>query len=165
MKMLPSLFVTALLVWVLPFGARAAVPDVPPIAAQSAQGTCEMCKRGGSGAAAMSHDMNHADKNRADMNHADTDHAAMSRGAGAMAGMSCCAGKRDGAAGGCERCRGGMDMDGMEMADMKMGGMGKACGGMQGMAAGDTAALERRIAELEKRLDLMQRGVTQSRTR
>ncbi|MDO9467160.1 MAG: hypothetical protein Q7J36_07645 [Thiobacillus sp.] len=52
-------------------------------------------------------------------------------GMGGMCGMSCCKGKQGGGMGG-KSC----------------------CGGMHG--GGDTAALERRINELEKRLDLMQ---------
>lgn len=51
-------------------------------------------------------------------------------GMGGMGGMSCCKGKHGG-----------------------MGGK-SCCGGMHG--GGDTAALEQRISELEKRLDLMQ---------
>jgi len=56
---------------------------------------------------------------------------------GGMGGMSCCKGMQGGAdKGGCDKC--------------KQGGMGKMAHG------GDTVALERRIRELEKRLDLMQ---------
>ncbi|MHB1187002.1 hypothetical protein [Thiobacillus sp.] len=56
---------------------------------------------------------------------------------GEMGGMSCCKGKHGGGSG--------------------MGG--KPCGGgMHG--GGDTVALERRISELEKRLDLMQQHTT-----
>lgn len=54
--------------------------------------------------------------------------------------------------GGCEKCKK------MGAGDNKMshgGGMG-GCKHMKGGDAADTAALERRIDELEKRLDLMQ---------
>ncbi|MDP3421313.1 MAG: hypothetical protein Q8S10_10335 [Thiobacillus sp.] len=60
-----------------------------------------------------------------------------------MSGMSCCKGKHGGGMGG-KSCCGGMH------------------GGMHG--GGDTAALERRINELEKRLDLMQ-ALLQRKTR
>ena len=82
------------------------------------------------------------------------------------------------AKGDCEKCKqGGMGRiahggrDGM--AGMQHAGAGKGCcggmGGMQqggmrccgGMGGGDSAALERRIAELEKRLDLMQQLLAQ----
>lgn len=84
---------------------------------------------------------------------------------------------------GCEKCRkagmgdkmAGGDMDGMSgMGGMSCckgkqgGGMGgkPCCGGMHGgmHGGGDTAALERRINELEKRLDLMQ-ALLQRKTR
>jgi hypothetical protein len=72
--------------------------------------------------------------------------------------------------GGCEKCKqSGM---GDKMAAGEMGGMAgmSCCGGMKGKGGcdkcasmgdkmahgGDTLALERRISELEKRLDLMQ---------
>lgn len=76
---------------------------------------------------------------------------------------------------GCEKCKKAGMGDNMTGADMEgmsgMGGMGccggkmahgggmggkSCCGGMQHGGAGDTAALERRINELEKRLDLLQ---------
>lgn len=60
-------------------------------------------------------------------------------GMSGMGGMSCCKGRQGGGMGG-KSCCGGMH-DGMH-------------GGMHG--GGDTAALEQRINELEKRLDLMQ---------
>jgi hypothetical protein len=60
-----------------------------------------------------------------------------------MSGMSCCKGKQGGGMGG-KSCCGGMH------------------GGMHG--GGDTTALERRINELEKRLDLMQ-ALLQRKTR
>ena len=68
-------------------------------------------------------------------------------------GKGCCGGmmaERMGGGGGC--------------CGMQHGGMGgmRCCGGMGG---GDTAALERRIAELEKRLDLMQQLLAQPRKR
>lgn len=62
----------------------------------------------------------------------------------------------------------GGDMDGMGgmscCKGMQGGGMGgkSCCGGMHG--GGDTTALERRINELEKRLDLMQ-ALLQRKTR
>ncbi|MDP3420798.1 MAG: hypothetical protein Q8S10_07740 [Thiobacillus sp.] len=68
-------------------------------------------------------------------------------GMGGMGGMSCCKGKQGG-----KSCCGGMHA-GMH------GGMHA---GMHG--GGDTAALERRINELEKRLDLMQ-ALLQRKTR
>jgi hypothetical protein len=64
-------------------------------------------------------------------------------GMSGMGGMSCCKGKQGGGMGG-KPCCGGMH------------------GGMHG--GGDTAALERRINELEKRLDLMQ-ALLQRKTR
>jgi hypothetical protein len=131
--------------------AVAAAPDVPEIApAPVAKGDCAKCKQGGKMA-------------RGDM-------GGMQQG-----GMSRCKGKQDGAATeGCEKCKqGGMgrmahgDMEGMQHGGM--GGMG-CCGGkmvhgggMQHGGAGDTAALERRINELEKRLDLMQQLLQQLR--
>lgn len=64
-------------------------------------------------------------------------------------GKACCKGKQGGAGKmGCEKCA---SMSGR----MSHGGM-PCCGGMHGGGAGDTAMLERRINELEKRLDLMQ---------
>lgn len=84
-------------------------------------------------------------------------------GMGRMAGggMACCKGKQERAGGKCDKCKeGGMGM--MAHGDMEgMGGKG-CCGGMGG---GDSAALERRIAELEKRLDLMQQLLVQPRKR
>lgn len=61
----------------------------------------------------------------------------------------------------CDKCKeGGMGKmahaDGMQHAQ-------KGCRG--GMGAGDSAALERRIAELEKRLDQMQQLLLQPRKR
>jgi len=62
--------------------------------------------------------------------------------------------------GGCEKCKksgaGDKMAGGAEMGEM--GGMdGKSCcGGMHGGGCGNMAAFERRINELEKRLDLMQ---------
>jgi hypothetical protein len=60
-------------------------------------------------------------------------------GMGGMGGMSCCKGKQGGMGG--KSCCGGMHAGGMH-------------GGMHG--GSETAALEQRINELEKRLDLMQ---------
>ncbi|MGB9130825.1 MAG: hypothetical protein WCB97_14375 [Thiobacillus sp.] len=67
--------------------------------------------------------------------------------------------------GGCEKCKKSGMGGKMAAGDMgEMGGMGgkSCCGGMHG--GGDTAALERRISELEKRLDLMQ-ALLQRKTR
>lgn len=64
------------------------------------------------------------------------------------------------AAGKCDKCKEG-GMGRMAHGDMLHGGRG-CCGGMGG---GDSAALERRIAELEKRLDLMQQLLAQPRKR
>ena len=53
--------------------------------------------------------------------------------------------------GDCEKCKK------MDMGEKKSHGAGMgSCKGMKGGGADDTAALERRINELEKRLDLMQ---------
>lgn len=166
MKTLQSLLVAALLALAAPVLAQqaAALPDVPEIApAPAAKEDCEKCKRGGMGRM--------ADGGMGGMQH------------GKMDGMACCKGKQAGAAqGGCERCKqGGMGMmahGGMDdMGGMQHGGGGKGCcGGMAGMqpggmrccsgtGGGDSAALERRIAELEKRLDLMQQLLVQPRKR
>jgi hypothetical protein len=115
--------------------ATAAVPDVPEIApAPAGKGDCERCKKMGTG------------------------------------GMSCCKGMQrsgckmahGGGTGGCEKCEhmGGKMAHGHGMSGM--GGMG-CCGGMRGGDSGDTAAFERRISELEKRLDLMQQLLQQPR--
>lgn len=163
MKTLQSLLVAALFSLAAPAWAQqpVAVPAVPEIApAPAAKEDCEKCKQGGMGK------MAHADMGG--MQH------------GKMDGMGCCKGKQEGAAkGGCEKCKqGGMgmmahgDMDGMQHGAGGKGCCGGMMGGMQqggmaccsGMRGGD-AALERRIAELEKRLDLMQQLLAQPRKR
>lgn len=154
MKILQSLLAAALFALAAPALAQqpATAPDVPEIApAPAAKGDCEKCKQGGMGKMAQ----------------------------GGIDGMAGCKGKQgDAARGGCEKCgQGGMGRiahggrDGM--AGMQHAGAGKGCcggmGGMQqggmrccgGMGGGDSAALERRIAELEKRLDLMQQLLAQ----
>jgi hypothetical protein len=118
----------------LPAASAAAVPDVPELApAPAGMGEREKCKQGMGGK--------------------------MAEG-----GMACCKGKQ-GSAGkmGCEKCasmQGAGKMRCEKCASMggtmNHGGGKSCCSGMQGDGAGDTAALERRINELEKRLDLMQ---------
>ena len=152
MMKLSTLLFAALLALSSPLFAQSGggTPNVPDIASSpAAKGDCEKCKQGGMGKLA----------------HVD------------MGGMACCKGRQDGAAkGGCEKCRqGGMGMmahGGMDDMDgMQHGGHGKGCcGGMGGMRCGSgmgggDAALERRIAELEKRLDLMQQLLAQPRKR
>jgi len=123
----------------LPADSVAAAPDVPEIApAPAGMGEREKCKQGMGGK--------------------------MAEG-----GMACCKGKHGGTGkGGCEKCAGmggKMSHGGMSCCGgMQRGGMG-CCGGMHGSGAGDTAALERRISELEKRLDLMQQLLAQPRKR
>lgn len=174
MKTLQSLLFACVFAFAAPLWAQAVAPDVPEIApAPAAAGKCDKCKEGGMGK------MAHGEG--AGMQH------------GKMEGMACCKGKPERAGGKCEQCReGGMgrmahgDMEGMGgmqsggkgccggmMAErmggggccgMQRGGMGgMGCGG--GMGGGDTAALERRVAELEKRLDLMQQLLAQPRKR
>ncbi|MEW5966837.1 MAG: hypothetical protein AB1720_07575 [Pseudomonadota bacterium] len=165
MKILQSLLAAALFACAASTLAQqpAAVPDVPEIApAPAAKEDCEKCKQGGMGRMAGG--------GMGGMQH------------GGMEGMACCKGKQERAGGKCDKCKeGGMGMMAHgDMGGMQHGGGGKGCcggmGGMQhgrsggmaccgGMGGGDSAALERRIAELEKRLDLMQQLLAQPRKR
>lgn len=141
MKTLQSLLFACVFAFAAPLWAQAVAPDVPEIApAPAAAGKCDKCKEGGMGK------MAHGEE--AGMQHGKME------GMGGMqpGGKGCCGGmmaERMGGGGCCGMQRGGM------------GGMG--CGG--GMGGGDTAALERRVAELEKRLDLMQQLLAQPRKR
>lgn len=138
--------------------AVAAAPEVPEIApAPAAKGDCKQCKEGGK--------MAHGDMG------------------GMQHGMSCCKGMQAGAAkGGCDKCKqagmgrmaqgegkgccGGMQRGGKsDMAcckGMQAGAAEGGCdkckqGGMGSMAhVGDSAALEQRVDELEKRLAQVQ---------
>lgn len=166
MKTLQSLLFACLFAFAAPLWAQAAAPDVPEIApAPAAAEKCDKCKERGMGRMADA----------------------------GMDGMACCKGKQERAGGKCDKCKeggmgrmahGGEGMGGMQhggkgccggMMAERMGGGGGCCGmqhggmgGMRccgGMGGGDTAALERRIAELEKRLDLMQQLLAQPRKR
>lgn len=119
------------------------VPNVPEIApSPAAKGDSEKCRHDGMGKMA---------------------HAGMKD----MGGMNGCCKSRSGSQtqGGCEKCRqGGMDHSmHAGMGDMQHGGAGgMACCG--GRGEGGQAALERRVAELEKRLDLIQQLLLQTRS-
>ena len=158
----------------LPADSAAAVPDVPELApAPAGMGEREKCKQsmGGTmtdgGMACCKGKQGGAGKMGCEK---------CKQGMGgkmADSGMACCKGVQGGAGKmGCEKCAG---MGGkMHHGGGKsccggiqgggMGGMG-CCGGMHGGGAGDTAALERRVNELEKRLDLLQQLLQQPRKR
>lgn len=140
----------------LPADSAAVVPDVPELApAPAGMGEREKCKQGMGGTMADG-GMACCKGKQGGAGKMGCEKCASMGGKMSHGGMSCCGSMQGAGKMGCEKCA---SMGGR----MHHGGSKSCCGGMHGGGAGDTAALERRINELEKRLDLMQQLLQQPR--